>query len=78
MTKRNVTEIVEEYDESGNLIRKTTTETHEEEDPSPSYYPSYPTLPSAWWGLYPPAGSDCPGATCDPYTPVKTTSTKSI
>ena len=78
MTKRNVTETVEEYDESGNLVRKTTTETHEEEDPSPSYYPSYPSYPSAWWGIYPPAGQKWPEVTCDPYSPVKTTSTATI
>ena len=78
MIKRNITETVEEY-EQGTLIRKTTTETHEEEDPSPSYYPSYPNCPSAWWGIYPPAGQKWPEVTCEPtYAPVKTTTTATL
>lgn len=48
MIKRKVTEVVEEYNDSGKLIRKTTTETTEDDDTPTStnpYYPlwSYPT-----------------------------------
>ena len=32
MVKRTVTETIYEYDKQGNLVKKTVTETHEEED----------------------------------------------
>ncbi len=43
MTKRKTTETVYEYDGSGNLVRKTVTETVEEDDTTPSWqHWSYP------------------------------------
>lgn len=39
MTKRDVTETIYEYDKEGKLIRKTVTETHEEEEGTSSTYP---------------------------------------
>ena len=32
MTKRDIVETVYEYDKEGKLLKKTVTETHEEED----------------------------------------------
>ncbi len=40
MIKRKITEIVEEYNDSGNVVRKTTTTTDEEDDNNYS---------SNWW-----------------------------
>lgn len=38
MTKTHRTEIIEEYDENGKLVRKTTTEeTEESNDPAPAW-----------------------------------------
>ena len=38
MTKTHRTEIIEEYDENGKLVRKTTTEeTEESNDPAPTW-----------------------------------------
>ncbi len=38
MTKTHRTEIIEEYDENGKLVRKTTTEeTEESNDPTPTW-----------------------------------------
>ena len=51
MTKRTIRETVKEYDEKGNVIRETVTETTE-------YYPYYaPTpytpinTPTLWWNV---------------------------
>ncbi len=57
MIKRKVVETVEEYDTSNNLIRKTITETNEDDDsPSPQYV-TVPYLPNQtghpWWLNYP-------------------------
>ena len=55
MVKRTVTETIYEYDKQGNLVKKTVTETHEEEDNTTLTYPSYPTnpcpntTPGDWW-----------------------------
>lgn len=46
MTKTTVTEIVEEYDKDGKLVRKTTRTEKTEDDTQ--YFPSYvgtPTIP---------------------------------
>ena len=45
MVKRTVTETIYEYDKQGNLIKKTVTETHEEEDNTILTYPSTPLNP---------------------------------
>jgi hypothetical protein len=37
MIKRDITETVYEYDKEGKLLKKTVTETHEEEDYPPSW-----------------------------------------
>jgi hypothetical protein len=44
MIKRTITETICEYDKEGKLIKKTVTETNEEEDNTTLTYPSYPTL----------------------------------
>lgn len=46
MIKRDITETVYEYDNEGKLIKKTVTETHEEEEEkiTTSTYQSYPGL----------------------------------
>ena len=55
MVKRTVTETIYEYDKQGNIIKKTVTETHEEEDYTMLTYPSNPlnpcpnTTPADWW-----------------------------
>lgn len=55
MVKRTVTETIYEYDKQGNIIKKTVTETHEEEDNTMLTYPSNPlnpcpnTAPGDWW-----------------------------
>lgn len=50
MIKRDTTETIYEYDEEGKLIKKTVTETHEEEEGTTLTY-SYPTNPCSpnWW-----------------------------
>ena len=47
MIKRDIVETIYEYDEKGNLVKKTVTETHEEDTnvtqtESPHTYKSYP------------------------------------
>jgi hypothetical protein len=56
MTKRTIRETVKEYDEKGNVIRETVTETTENDDTV--YYPYYaPTpytpinTPTPWWNV---------------------------
>lgn len=44
MIKRNITETVYEYDKEGKLVRKTVTETHEEENNTVTTYPSFSQL----------------------------------
>lgn len=44
MIKRDITETVCEYDNEGKLIKKTVTETHEEEDNTAINYPSWSYL----------------------------------
>lgn len=47
MTKTHRTEIIEEYDENGKLVRKTTTEeTEESNDPTPTWGDN-------WWTQQP-------------------------
>lgn len=44
MIKRDITETVYEYDKEGKLVRKTVTETHEEENNTVTTYPSFSQL----------------------------------
>ncbi len=44
MIKRDITETVYEYDKEGKLVRKTVTETHEEENNTITTYPSWSQL----------------------------------
>ena len=44
MIKRDITETVYEYDKEGKLLKKTVTETHEEENNTVTTYPSWSTL----------------------------------
>ena len=44
MIKRDITETVYEYDKEGKLLKKTVTETHEEEDNTITNYPSWTYL----------------------------------
>jgi hypothetical protein len=44
MIKRDITETVYEYDKEGKLLKKTVTETHEEEDNTVTTYPSWSYL----------------------------------
>lgn len=44
MIKRDTTETIYEYDKEGKLIKKTVTETHEEEEGTTLTYP-YPINP---------------------------------
>lgn len=44
MIKRDITETVYEYDKEGKLLKKTVTETHEEEDNTITNYPSWSYL----------------------------------
>ena len=41
MIKRDITETVYEYDKEGKLLKKTVTETHEEESNAITTYPSW-------------------------------------
>lgn len=41
MIKRDITETVYEYDKEGKLLKKTVTETHEEESNTITTYPSW-------------------------------------
>lgn len=58
MIKRDTAETIYEYDKEGKLIKKTVTETHEEEEGTTLTYPVYPTNPcnpntntpsNDWW-----------------------------
>lgn len=56
MTKRTIRETIKEFDEKGNVIRETVTETTEDDDTV--YYPYYaPTpytpinIPTPWWNV---------------------------
>lgn len=44
MIKRDITETVYEYDKEGKLVKKTVTETHEEENNTITTYPSFSQL----------------------------------
>ena len=44
MIKRDITETIYEYDKEGKLVRKTVTETHEEENNTITTYPSFNQL----------------------------------
>lgn len=44
MIKREIVETVYEYDTEGKLVKKTVTETHEEEDNTITTYPSWSYL----------------------------------
>ena len=44
MIKRDITETIYEYDKEGKLVRKTVTETHEEENNTVTTYPSFSQL----------------------------------
>lgn len=63
MVKRDITETIYEYDKEGKLIKKTITETHEEEEGTTLTYPGYPyptnpctpnTIPDDDWWRKPP------------------------
>jgi len=49
MVKRTIKETVREYDDSGNLLKETITETKEDDDTI--YFPMYTTtpVPNPWW-----------------------------
>ena len=47
MIKRDIIETVYEYDKEGKLLKKTVTETHEEEDNTVTNYPSWTYLNGA-------------------------------
>lgn len=56
MTKRTIRETVKEYDEKGNVVRETVTETTEDDDAV--YYPYYAPMPytpintpTPWWNV---------------------------
>lgn len=55
MTKTHRTEIIEEYDENGKLVRKTTTEeTEESNDPTPTWGDNWWTQwGDNWWTQQP-------------------------
>ena len=63
MIKRDITETVYEYDKEGKLLKKTVTETHEEEDNTITNYPSWTYLNGT------PSYCDCDGT-------ISTTSTE--
>ena len=75
MIKRKVVEVIEEYNDAGKLIRKTTTETTEDDDVKvqwvPYTNPNYtPNDYSPYWGIYPPSCPNQPSVTYhvgDPY-----------
>lgn len=49
MIERNIKETIREYDENGNVVRETVTETVEKDNnPSPVYYYNTPVFPSTW------------------------------
>ena len=81
MIKRTTTETTYEYDKQGNLVKKTVTETHEEEDNTILTYPSTPlnpcpnTTPSDWWKQ--PYVTYSNGTTSDSST-INTTTTTTI
>lgn len=63
MTKRKIVEVVEEFNDSGKLIRKTTTETTEDDDTN--YYPNWAVAPYTYPGPYAPTvmyGADSTGS----------------
>ena len=51
MIKRDITETVYEYDSEGKLLKKTVTETHEEEEEKTtiSTWQTYPNLTNPCW-----------------------------
>lgn len=51
MTKRNIIETIYEYDEKGTLVRKTVTETEENDDAPYLPYSPWTWMPPApqWW-----------------------------
>ena len=55
MTKTHTVETIEEFNDEGKLIRKTTTETTEESDAKERWYPAYdrPNEYKPWWGTCP-------------------------
>ena len=63
MTKRTIVETIEEYNENGVLLKRTVTETHEDDDD-----PAQPRLLQTWIGD-PPVnpGITTPMNPCDPY-----------
>ena len=88
MIKRDITETIYEYDKEGKLIKKTVTETHEEEEGTTLTYPCpiNPCAPNTetpnndWWRnpyvTWSNAGPITPTATLnDPVTYTNTTTT---
>ena len=63
MTKRLVKETVREYDENGNLIRETVTETTEDDDTA--YFPYYVPVQYETTGTPYPFRSIEPTCICD-------------
>lgn len=49
MIKRTTIETIEEYDANGKLTKKTTTETHEEDESVFTSYPSNVPQPNPYW-----------------------------
>lgn len=54
MIKRDITETILEYDNEGKLVRKTVTETHEEEEDkvTVSSYQTYPSLTDNYQSIF--------------------------
>lgn len=67
MTKTHRTEIIEEYDANGKLVRKTTTEeTEESNDPAPTWGDSWWQQPTIRYNKY--AGTSDRAVPTDSYT----------
>ena len=51
MIKRDITETIYEYDNEGKLVKKTVTETHEEEEEkiTTSTWQTYPNITNPCW-----------------------------
>lgn len=53
MTKTHIVETVEEYDDNGNLLKRTVTETDETDDnPARYVHTTSPYIPPVWGASY--------------------------
>lgn len=55
MIKRDIIETIYEYDKEGKLVKKTVTETHEEENNTTTNYPGFTYLNGTYPVDYPTA-----------------------